>query len=640
MTDDEKRAYAAASANRTKDVLKDMKEHGKLPDNVIIIDALDHAEGVLATTSATKTSDPVDAKNLADAKEAVAATKEFLAKKNANLELQSFLENMAKYMHSEALEAKKGASHAKGHKRANVQAELKSVRELVQMLVKDDDFRNLIKLLSKYTNALYNEDSKRKMKDLKEFSKIVKRQEEAGLISKETAARAIREKTKETAEEVKDDAKSEVGKLSDEDVRAQMHDALKKASGNKAFNDAFRMIIKLMRRVSTDKSAGGPNPYAVLAADAGIKMMHNLTGNDSFDKIIVQFKIMMDKVRRDRLAHEWFEEAFDLIEEAFEDPDYMVSDEFKRRSDALNEKASAVWKRCGISEDMDKIVEYTQVMIESIQADPTNAHFSEAINKLIADFYRVDADGKLHANTMAFDHMRKLLLPVLAERLKYVGIPKIEIHDEDMDAVFDNLAVSFYKIIPSAVEIKTDTDMAYSIRSVKTKESKGTVDVYIYDIKFAFKDVKFSIDRHKTPKIKSAGTMDIETKNNKGITFLLRYHFMMDKTTNKPRLDDGEVIIKNMPGFKIKFHKDAEHHTLLNFVTTVGGPIIKSRVKSVMAQEGTKLAELVKTQLNELFVRVNHTRVAERMSDAKTVVKDSDFNKHMKAENKEPTTSS
>merc|ERR1712108_107896 len=159
--------------------------------------------------------------------------------------------------------------------------------------------------------------------------------------------------------------------------------------GNKAFNDALRMIIKLMRRVSTDKSAGGPNPYAVLAADAGIKMMHNLTGNDSFDKIIVQFK-----------------------------------------------------------------------------------------------------------------------------------------------------------------------------------------------------------------------------------------------------------IIKNMPGFKIKFHKDAEHHTLLNFVTTVGGPIIKSRVKSVMAQEGTKLAELVKTQLNELFVRVNHTRVAERMSDAKTVVKDSDFNKHMKAENKEPTTSS
>jgi len=284
----------------------------------------------------------------------------------------------------------------------------------------------------------------------------------------------------------------------------------------------------------------------------------------------------------------------------------------------------------------DLMLEYLELMVNSIAEDPVTSRLQEKLNVLINDFYRIDSDGKLHANTYAFRHMRKILLPVLAERLKYVGIPKILVKDESMDAAFDNLAISFYKILPTSIEIKTDTDTSIGMKHITDdlkKKSQGHIDIFIYDVKFAFKDVKFSMDRHKMPKVKSSGTMDISTKKNKGVSFVLKYNFFLHEHEGRkvPNLEVKQVIIKDMPGLKVHFHKDAEHHTLLNFAATVGAHNIKRKMKNTLAKEVSKLAETIAKHLNHFFSRASDS--ATKKLPAGKAIKEAGFKEKMVAEN-------
>jgi hypothetical protein len=88
---------------------------------------------------------------------------------------------------------------------------------------------------------------------------------------------------------------------------------------------------------------------------------------------------------------------------------------------------------------------------------------------LTADLSYMDIEGKTHVDTEMLSKLQSVILPVLAESLKYIPIPRIESKDYNREYWVDNIVLCGYDILPENIRFHLESDSELSIRDIETK---------------------------------------------------------------------------------------------------------------------------------------------------------------------------
>lgn len=589
-SDDQKRREASEAANRAKEVITGLAA-GKAPDNDIIIASIDAAKSNLAA-QAKSSKTPLEGRDiLKHSEEVLDAAKEFLEKKNPGGELQDLAEHAAASAKIQAEKIKEKIKDAPPVDKEEVKRQVSNIADLLRLFASDADFRSLLVDLLSYANQLFNERTTQKLKDVaKDDSKgkdiVDKASEMKGILDWES-----------------DRAKDEAG-VDQKDVEMKLERVLSKLASNPAFRDAAQAIMRELSRMYNfdewaEEAFKAPDKHAEAAAEAGMKFVHNITGDDSLDKILCDIKSFAKKLKQDPDAGEFVRDLRGLVEHFLDRPESLADEGFRKaRVNPIIERGKTVIRRYENAKEIDDIIEKANKLVDSFKNDETLNRLQSSIKKLYGDFVWTDPAGNPHITPTAMEQIRKTIIPLLADQLKFIGIPKVEVHEPHMDAWFDNLAINFYDLLPSCIKIRTNSETVLDLKDVEIDRMVGNLVITLYDLKLNIKDAKFWLDYRATPSFKDEGTFDLITRGANGINISIGYHIHLKKGAVNPVLLEPRVLISNMPSIKLSFHKDAEHHMLLNFMSTFAAPTMRARVQKTIETKFQEIFSSLRTRLN------------------------------------------
>jgi len=157
--------------------------------------------------------------------------------------------------------------------------------------------------------------------------------------------------------------------------------------------------------------------------------------------------------------------------------------------------------------------------------------------------------------------LQKTLLPVLADALKYIPLPRIESRNSERDFWLDNIVLCGYDILPENVKFHLESDAEVSIRDIETKGSKTFLVITLNKILTEVKDVKFWYRKKTIPAIEDSGKVTFRIKGN-GARLKLTFNVEQKPEDKTPRIAQGFATF-DISDFDIEFDKTTIKHDIL-----------------------------------------------------------------------------
>ncbi|KAJ7583040.1 hypothetical protein C8J56DRAFT_865456 [Mycena floridula] len=150
------------------------------------------------------------------------------------------------------------------------------------------------------------------------------------------------------------------------------------------------------------------------------------------------------------------------------------------------------------------------------QEDAGNRKFASSLSKFTNDLLYVDAHdgagGRLSLKREMWGDLRRVVVPLLVEKVGYIPIPRIEYSDDDLDLVVENLTLSGKNLFPNIVSVEAHNYMHFSpYGSIAKDDSRHEFIITLSQIQADLKDVAFYFERKTGIKImkKDSGLADV-----------------------------------------------------------------------------------------------------------------------------------
>jgi hypothetical protein len=114
-----------------------------------------------------------------------------------------------------------------------------------------------------------------------------------------------------------------------------------------------------------------------------------------------------------------------------------------------------------------------------------------------SDLSYVDNEGKLQVDTDMLSSLQKVLLPVLADALKYIPVPKISSSDANQEFSLDKIVLCSYDIIPENIRFHLETSSEFSLQDIEVKGTHTFLVIQLNQMLTELKDVEFYFKKKK-----------------------------------------------------------------------------------------------------------------------------------------------
>jgi len=239
----------------------------------------------------------------------------------------------------------------------------------------------------------------------------------------------------------------------------------------------------------------------------------------------------------------------------------VMSKEFKARSRELAEEGRKIVEELKYADDVQSLMDKADLLIENIKNDDFVSALREKAGILAQDLFWEDKDGHPHLNTDALTNMRKSLVPVLADALKYIPIPRIEDKNAEREYTFDNIVLCGYDIIPENIQLRLESNTQVNVRELETDFSSTRLVVSIKRIRTEVKDVFFHYKRNVFPQMEDFGKVTVRL-SGQGAELNITFNIRQEQNEKAPKFVNGKVnfAIHNMD---IEFDKATLTHDVL-----------------------------------------------------------------------------
>jgi hypothetical protein len=627
---------------------------GHLPTTEQITSTIDRIQASDAIHDTGSGISPLGRKVLSDTEQLLESTKKVLEEKNVGDELQNFLYFGSKATRDAGESAtiphdlKQKVSSEASTSQSLVQQAFKETLLIPQLLISSSEFRKLVNDVNsiiqdallrtvpeKQASETGPELGTDEEKDVKEAVQETKQQarESTYPIAKAAANitgahvkdysegnKTFQEATTHGAKEMASNVRDKMTRIKlTEEQRDHLVNRFKnvmiETQSRPEYQEALSNLINIVSRLTQSSKDVGSHVTGTTktqvegstdetdlqkARDNAKRLIENFADHKSLDPLINSLRELGKKIQTDEELRSYFQELKEFVLSSLRDTQFVQETNYVEHGSRLIDRGRYLLLE-RYSDTTDRISHEASSFNEALQNDRTTAQWTHDFENLIRDVF-LDERGQ---PTLKFELIRDFgkILPVIADKLKYLPLPRIENSDEEYDYIFDNVVLYLSELMPKHLHISFTTDI--NLDRDEKDMIQNTALIEISKLRADARNIAFYYKKKKgLINMMDVGLVDFSIPRN-GLTIKLKV------SLNLPNQERPSLEIKVLEAdsyiddLKIKLH-DTKHDFLYMFLT----PLVEKRLKRQLANMVTE--KLIKT-VN--YVKDNITRLQSQVSD-------------------------
>jgi hypothetical protein len=278
--------------------------------------------------------------------------------------------------------------------------------------------------------------------------------------------------------------------------------------------------------------------------------------------------------------------------------------------------------------EVEAFLNSSDELLDNLKNDDLVSSLRERAGILVEDLSYVDTNGNRQIDTQVLGNIRKVIVPVLADSLKYIPVPRIEDSNSSREYVIENLVLCGYDVIPDNIFVHLESDSWVSVRELETECSRTRLVISLRNLRTEIKDIKFYYKRKSFPKMEESGLATLRI-GGRGATLTIT--FRVDQKPGDPvaRFTSGHVDFE-IDHMDIDYDRATLTHDIL--VPMITGLFMGSIVHAIERAVEKNLGSVV----NDIGIRLSEAVVGSEPRFNKQVesmtesVKEGEFSKRFR----------
>jgi hypothetical protein len=332
------------------------------------------------------------------------------------------------------------------------------------------------------------------------------------------------------------------------------------------------------------------------------ELVASFAGRETVEKFKFHLRKLIDIFEEHPEFKQYLTELKELILSSKSEEE-VQSEEFIQKSRNLVNRGKESIGQFKDKNEVDDFLKASDELMNNIKNDEFVKLLRHQAGIVSSDLSYLDNDGKVHVDTDMLGKLQSVLLPILAESLKYIPMPKIESSDSWRDFSLDNIVLCGYDIIPENIHLHLESDTDLSLKDMESRGSLTHLVIRLDKFRTELKDMKFYYKKKSFPELMDSGLVTFRIAGD-GAT--LKLVFTVEQNAGEaPRLTEGyaDFHIHNMD---IEFDKSTLTHKLLvPMMTSWSKQYIQSQIESVMVNNLVTVVQKLSENLTQTLSQVN-----------------------------------
>jgi hypothetical protein len=569
--------------------LRAMLMEGQLPGQEALTEGFLKAEEILARTAQRSDIDEPTRKTIEDISMLIVNAKQMERNKGITDRLQRIAEETQK-----AVEVIKRQGVSRETKEASQETIdfVDAWRPVFQLLIRSREFRQLIvDSLTIAKNIAYRqsdiiEEASQKFVEGDSTKQIV-----------DTAKEQIKEKSNEQQM-----SNEEWETLQDQTQRVLVVLA-REPSYREGINRVFS-LLDIFRKTKSHTVPGGAiaETHARRVQVETEELVASFAGRETLEQFKYHLGKLIDIFENNPEFKQYLTEMKDFILTTKSEEE-VQTEEFKQRSKNLANRGRELMEKFKDKNEVDDFLKSSEELINNIKNDEFVKLLRHQAGIVSSDLSYIDTEGKVQVDTDMLSKLQTVLLPILAESLKYIPMPKIESSDSWRDFSLDNIVLCGYDIIPENIHLHLESDTDLSLKDIESRGSYTHLVIRLDKFRTELKDMKFYYKKKSFPELMDSGLVTFRIAGD-GAT--LQMVFSVEQNAgDAPRLKEGyaDFQIHNM---EIEFDKSTLTHKLLvPMMTGWAKQNIQRQIEAVVVNSLTSVVQKLSENLTQTLSQVN-----------------------------------
>jgi len=282
----------------------------------------------------------------------------------------------------------------------------------------------------------------------------------------------------------------------------------------------------------------------------------------------------------------------------------------------VNSATSALVDQLVIKEEVQDFMDSGEAMLLNIKNDEILSELYRRAGILAEDLIYTDENGNQQLDTVVLGNIRNVLVPALADALKYIPIPKIQDSNAKREYAVDNIVLCGYDIVPENISVKMESDNNFNVRKIEGQHNESRLVISIKNIRTEIKDVWFYFHRKTFPKVEERGRVSVRL-DGKGAELTITFRISHDSNADPnmiPQLIEGHVDF-DIHSLDIKFDKDTlKHEILVPMLTKLFKSQIVSGIEKGVERNLTNLINKLGIALGEVIGNTSSPRFLKQLA--------------------------
>jgi len=260
------------------------------------------------------------------------------------------------------------------------------------------------------------------------------------------------------------------------------------------------------------------------------ELVAEFTGQEALEKFLTRVRHLARSLRNDAESSQYLKDLRAYILDT-KDSQHVRSDAFKQKSRDLIERGRRVADNVRYKPEVELFLDSCDDLMNNIKNDQLVTTLRERAGILVEDLTYEDTQGNRQLDTQVLGNIRKVIVPILADALKYIPIPRIEDSNTKREYVIENLVLCGYDVIPDNIFVHLESDSWVSVRELETERSKTRLVISLRNLRTEIKDIKFYFKRKQFPKMEESGIASLRI-GGKGASLTIT--FKVDQMAGAP----------------------------------------------------------------------------------------------------------
>jgi hypothetical protein len=319
----------------------------------------------------------------------------------------------------------------------------------------------------------------------------------------------------------------------------------------------------------------------------------SFTGEEILEQWKSELKDIINTIQTNPTLRSYFSDVKSFILTTKSESE-VRSEDFKQRSRELTERGRTLMNKFSEAH-FKSFLKTTRILLKHFENDQFIQALRHQAGIIRSDFTYIDQDGREQIDTQMISNLQSVLLPIIADALKYIPIPRIASSTRKQEFWLDNIVMCLYDVLPNNIQFHIESYSNVSLKELVLKESKTNLIVQLDHITTEVKDIEFYFKKKKGIEISDSGRFSLQFK---GASLRIIFKILQDSSDSAPRITEGFCRFK-ISDMEIKLNKSTLNHDILL-------PMLQKLFKGIIQR---KIEKEIETNLSNFL-----QKLADRLS--------------------------